>query len=52
MPKRRTPSVAKKQTKKITYVTLMADESLNPKFDEALKKFESKLGRTYPMYIG
>jgi 1-pyrroline-5-carboxylate dehydrogenase len=52
MPKKRTPSVAKKPIKKITYVTLFADESLNPKFDEALKRFESKLGRTYPMYIG
>ena len=52
MPKKRTPSVAKKPIKKITYTTLFADESLNPKFDEALKKFESKLGRTYPMYIG
>jgi len=52
MPKKRTPSVAKKPAKKITYVTLFADESLNPKFDEALKRFDSKLGRTYPMYIG
>jgi len=52
MPKKRTPSAAKKPIKKITYVTLLGDESLNPKFDEALKRFESKLGRTYPMYIG
>jgi len=52
MPKKRTHSVVKKQTKKITYVTLFADESLNPKFDDALRRFESKLGRAYPMYIG
>jgi 1-pyrroline-5-carboxylate dehydrogenase len=51
MPKKG-PSHAGKKPAKITYVTLMADESLNPKFEEALKRFESKLGRTYPMYIG
>jgi 1-pyrroline-5-carboxylate dehydrogenase len=52
MPNKRRPSAAKKPIKKITYVTLMADESINPKFDDALKRFESKLGKSYPMYIG
>ena len=51
MPKQRKASTPKKPAK-ITYVTLMADESLNPKFDDALKRFEFKLGRPYPMYIG
>ena len=51
MPPKRTSSASKKAAK-ITYVTLMADESLNPKFDDALKRFEFKIGRPYPMYIG
>ncbi len=42
----------KRQVKKITYTTLFADESLNPKFEEALKSLGPKLGRSYPMYIG
>lgn len=37
---------------KITYVTLFADESIHPKYEAALKKFEDALGRRYPMYIG
>ena len=45
MPKKRT------KVKKITYTTLFADESLNPKFEAALKRMEPKLGRSYPMYI-
>jgi len=52
MPSKRTSSAPKKPIKKITYVTLMADESINPKFDDALKRFESKLGKAYPMHIG
>ena len=42
----------KKLAPKVTYVTLSADESLHPKFESALKKFESTLGKRYPMYIG
>ncbi|HXY56403.1 MAG TPA: aldehyde dehydrogenase family protein, partial [Nitrososphaerales archaeon] len=38
--------------KKITYTTLSADESLDPKFETALKRLERKLGQSYPMYIG
>lgn len=37
---------------KITYVTLMADESLNPKYEAALKKLGGELGKSHPMYIG
>lgn len=39
-------------TQKITYVTLFADESINPKYEEALKRFERGIGQHYPMYIG
>jgi len=39
--------------KKITYVSLFADESLHPAYEEALKRVEKEyLGRSYPMYIG
>ncbi len=37
---------------KITYVTLFADESIHPKYDSALRKFDRELGKHYPMYIG
>jgi hypothetical protein len=36
---------------KITYVTLFADESIHPKYEAALKRFDKELGRRYPMYI-
>jgi len=55
MPKKRTTATRtapKLQVKKITYTTLFADESLNPGFEEAMKRLESRLGRSYPMYIG
>jgi 1-pyrroline-5-carboxylate dehydrogenase len=52
MPNKRRSPAPKKPIKKITYVTLMADEGINPKFDDALRRFESKLGRAYPMHIG
>jgi 1-pyrroline-5-carboxylate dehydrogenase len=42
----------KKAAPKVTYVTLFADESLHPKFEAALRRFEPKLGSRYPMYIG
>ena len=51
MPKKES-SGPKRQARKITYTTLFADESINPKFEAALKAFEPKLGRSYPMYIG
>ena len=44
--------MAKAESPKITYVTLSADESIHPKYEVALEKFEGELGRRYPMYIG
>jgi 1-pyrroline-5-carboxylate dehydrogenase len=44
--------MAKKAPKKITYVTLFADESIHPKYEAALEKFRGQLGKSYPMYIG
>ena len=37
---------------KITYTTLFADETIHPKYETALEKFERELGRRFPMYIG
>ncbi len=37
---------------KITYVTLFADETIHPKYEEALKEFSRDLGKHYPMYVG
>src|SRR5208283_1377850 len=44
--------MAKAAPPKITYVTLFADESIHPKYEAALERFEGELGRRYPMYIG
>ena len=52
MPKKRTTSPSRRQAPKITYTTLFADEGLHPKFEDALRRFEPMLGRSYPMYIG
>jgi 1-pyrroline-5-carboxylate dehydrogenase len=41
-----------KASPKITYVTLFADESVHPKYEAALKRFQKELGREYPMFIG
>jgi 1-pyrroline-5-carboxylate dehydrogenase len=51
MPKKQS-SAPKRQARKITYTTLFADESINPKFDAALKAFHPWLGKSYPMFIG
>jgi 1-pyrroline-5-carboxylate dehydrogenase len=51
MPKKRT-AAPKRQARKITYTTLFADESINPKFEAALKEFGPRLGRSHPMFIG
>ena len=40
------------QPKKITYVTLFADETIHPKYEAALRNFEKEFGKHYPMYIG
>ena len=45
------PSGAK-PARKITYVTLFADESLNPKYEAALKSLGRELGRSHPIHIG
>lgn len=38
---------------RITYVTLLADESIHPKYEEALARVERDLlGKGHPMYIG
>ncbi len=44
--------MAKKPPRKITYVTLFADESIHPKYEAALERFQGNLGRHYPMYVG
>jgi len=44
--------MAKVSSPKITYTTLFADESIHPKYEAALEKFEGTLGRRYPMHIG
>jgi 1-pyrroline-5-carboxylate dehydrogenase len=38
--------------KKITYVTLLADESIHPKYEEALKQVAKDFGKHHAMYIG
>jgi 1-pyrroline-5-carboxylate dehydrogenase len=54
MPGKRKPArtTPKKAIRKITYTTLFADESINPKFEAALKKFGPGLGQSHPMFIG
>jgi 1-pyrroline-5-carboxylate dehydrogenase len=44
--------MSKRAAPKVTYVTLFADESIHPKYENALKKLQKELGRRYPMYIG
>ncbi len=38
--------------KKVTYVTMSADESLHPKYQAALDSLGRRLGKSYPMRIG
>src|SRR3990172_6718100 len=37
--------------KKVTYVTLLADQSIHPKYEEALKQVEKDFGKHRPMHI-
>jgi 1-pyrroline-5-carboxylate dehydrogenase len=37
---------------KITYVTLLADESIHDKYEHALETVRKKLGQRHPMFIG
>jgi 1-pyrroline-5-carboxylate dehydrogenase len=43
---------SKPKAPKITYTTLFADDTLHPKFEAARRRFDSKLGQRYPMFIG
>src|SRR5437867_9325379 len=45
-------NVSTTTARKVTYVTLFADESIHPRYEAALQKFGQELGRRYPMYIG
>src|SRR5690349_11517878 len=40
------------EPKKMTYVTLLADESIHPKYEAALKEVERDFGKHYQMFIG
>lgn len=44
--------MAKRSPPKVTYVTMSADESLNPKFEAAVKRFGPRMGERHPMFIG
>ncbi len=37
--------------KKITYVSIMADEGIHPSYEKALREVEEILGREWPIYI-
>ncbi len=39
------------EKKKVTYVTLLADEGIHPRYEEALKQVERDFGKHHPMYI-
>lgn len=40
------------EEKKITYVSILADESINDEFEKALDAIERKLGQHHPMFVG
>ena len=42
---------SRRTARKVTYTTLFADESLDPKYESALKRLESHLGERHPMHI-
>ena len=37
--------------RKVTYVTLLADPTIHPRYEEALRKVEKDFGKHHPMYI-
>jgi len=39
-------------SEKLTYATLIADEKIHPKYEQALKEVEKEFGKHYPLYIG
>jgi 1-pyrroline-5-carboxylate dehydrogenase len=47
-----TVEVPMKQEKKLTYVDLLADESIHKHYEKALEEAESLLGKSWPMFIG
>jgi 1-pyrroline-5-carboxylate dehydrogenase len=50
MPKK--SSSRSKPARKVTYVSLSSDASLDPKYEAALKRLEARFGQSHPMYIG
>ncbi len=42
----------KKAPQKVTYTTMSADSSLDPKFEAAARRLRAEMGERYPMYIG
>jgi 1-pyrroline-5-carboxylate dehydrogenase len=40
------------EKKKITYVTLLADESIHEEYEKALEQVDKELGARHPMHIG
>jgi 1-pyrroline-5-carboxylate dehydrogenase len=40
-----------REKKKVTYVTLLADESIHPRYEEALKQVERDFGKHHAMHI-
>jgi len=39
------------EKKKVTYVTLLADETIHPRYEEALKRVERDFAKHHPMFI-
>lgn len=39
------------ESPKVTYVTLLADETIHPKYEQALKTVEKEFGEHHPMYV-
>lgn len=37
---------------KVTYVSLMADESIHPRYEKGLEQIERELGLRHPLYVG
>ena len=37
--------------RKVTYVTILADPTIHPRYEEALREVEKDFGKHHPMYI-
>src|SRR5215472_15732178 len=44
-------AVTMSSPKKVTYVTLLADPTIHPKYEEALRQVEKDFGKHHPMYV-